>query len=371
VLFALAALAVFAQIDIPLQSIYKTPEEHLAKFKRYQAAKKLGATLPNVPLNNYRAYEYYGPIYVGTPPQLFQVSFDTGSSNFFVPSIQCNSYACMSKNRYVHGKSSTYKANSTYISIEYGPNSATGYLSMDTTTWAGIAIPNITFMEATAMAGDYWVISQFDGVMGMAWTSVSVDKIPPVYTTMFNMGLVPGNSFAVYLTTKVNAQGSSLTLGGYNALYSKGDWNYFPVIRDALWLVNVTSISVNGQKVMVQGPIIAAVDTSSPGMVGDHALVDAITRYMPFLNENCSNINKLPNVTITIGTVNYVLTPQNYVLQTVGNNNQTFCENSWAAVNFPDRYANLLLLGDSWLKTFYTYFDYGNNRVGFSTAVQS
>ncbi|CAI9279892.1 unnamed protein product [Lactuca saligna] len=65
-----------------------------------------------IALNNYMNAQYFGEIGIGTPPQKFNVIFDTASANLWVPSSECLfSASCSSHRKYESSKSSTYKAN--------------------------------------------------------------------------------------------------------------------------------------------------------------------------------------------------------------------------------------------------------------------
>lgn len=82
-----------------------------------------------VPLKNYSDAQYYGTVQIGNPPQSFNVIFDTGSANFWVPSKHCNSIACFLHPRYDSEMSSTYRANGTKYAIRYGSGAVEGFIS--------------------------------------------------------------------------------------------------------------------------------------------------------------------------------------------------------------------------------------------------
>eukprot|EP00761_Pharyngomonas_kirbyi_P011208 gb/GECH01011233.1/.p1 GENE.gb/GECH01011233.1/~~gb/GECH01011233.1/.p1 ORF type:complete len:482 (+),score=75.29 gb/GECH01011233.1/:1-1446(+) len=203
---------------------------------------------PSVPISNFEDAQYYGEIAIGTPPQTFKVVFDTGSSNLWIPSSKCPFYEipCLLHSKYHHDKSSTYKANGTDFSIKYGSGSLTGFLSTDVVTFGGQKIKDQTFAEATREPGLAFVASKFDGILGMAWPSISVDHVEPPFFKMMQQNLVPKGQFAFWLNRDLGngAKGGELVLGGIDPSHYTGDIFWVPLASKTYWALSVDEISI-------------------------------------------------------------------------------------------------------------------------------
>ncbi|GMG55885.1 unnamed protein product [Ambrosiozyma monospora] len=192
----------------------------------------------DAPLTNYLNAQYFTEITLGSPPQKFKVILDTGSSNLWVPSDRCTSIACFLHQKYHHDLSSTYKANGTEFSIQYGSGAMKGFVSQDTLNLGDLTIPKQDFAEATSEPGLAFAFGKFDGILGLAYDTISVNHIvPPIYNAI-NEGLLDEPQFSFYLgDTSISEEGGVATFGGVDKSKFTGKITWLPVTVQPLTLV--------------------------------------------------------------------------------------------------------------------------------------
>ncbi|EDV31086.1 uncharacterized protein Dana_GF15184 [Drosophila ananassae] len=320
----------------------------------------------NEELGNSMNMYYYGEISIGTPPQYFNVVFDTGSANLWIPSVQCLStdVACQQHNQYNSSASSTFVAVNENFTIEYGTGSVKGYLATDTVTINGLAITGQTFGEAISQPGSSFTDVEFDGILGMGFQQIAIDYVVPPFYNLYEQGLIDQPVFGFYLARNgTSDEGGQLTLGGTDYNLIDGDLTYVPVTKQGYWQFAVNQITWNGT--VVSGPVQAIADTGTSLIV---VPADAYTKINELIGAiyiqgewyvPCSTVDSLPVITFNFGGTNFDLPPSVYI-QTYNEGEYDSCVSTFSYIG-----TEFWILGDVFLGQFYTEFDFGQNRVGF------
>jgi hypothetical protein len=320
-----------------------------------------------VVITDYSDAQYYGHLTIGTPPQSFKVIFDTGSSNLWVPSSKTSIIHWNPlHSKYDSSKSSTYIKNGSSFSIQYGSGSLTGFVSEDDVTIGNVTVSKQLFCEATDEPGLAFKIGKMDGIMGMAWQRIAVNGIkPPWYDVLASAGME--NLFAFYLG-KGNGDNSELTLGGTDSSHYTGEINYVPLSEEAYWMFTMDGFKIGNE---TMDNVTAIADTGTSLLAGPK---DFITKVQQAIGGtpvgssgeytlDCSKLDSLPSLTITLAGKDYTLTGKDYAVQVSGE-----CLSGFMGIDLPAGNPVKFILGDVFLRKYYSIYDAGNKRMGFATA---
>ncbi|XP_004610120.2 cathepsin E [Sorex araneus] len=327
------------------------------------------------PLINYLDMEYFGTISIGSPPQNFTVIFDTGSSNLWVTSVYCTSPACKSHTQFMPSQSDTYNAVGSHFYIQYGTGSLSGIIGADHVTVEGLTVVSQQFGESVTEPGNTFANAEFDGILGLGYPSLAVGGVTPVFDNMMAQNVVDVPMFSVYMSSNPEGgAGSELIFGGYDHSHFSGSLNWVPVTKQGYWQIALDSIQVGGTVMFCSQGCQAIVDTGTSLITGPSKEIKQLQRAIGAQQVDgeyaleCDNLNVMPDVTITINGIPYTLQPTAYtILDFVDGMN--FCGSGFQGLDIQPPAGPLWILGDVFIRQFYSVFDRGNNLVGLAPAV--
>jgi len=330
-------------------------------------------------LNDYQDAQYYGQISVGTPGQCFEVVFDTGSSNLWVPGKNCKSIACFLHKKYQAAKSSTAKQTTDKFYIKYGSGQLNGTVTYDKVCFGckedAECVEKQGFAETTAEPGAAFAVGKFDGILGLGYDSIAVNNLTTPFTNLINSGKCPEKVFAFWLSRDPasGAKGGELTLCGTDSSHYEGDLFYVPVTRQKYWQFAVDQITVGTKAIATKFEAIA--DTGTSLLTGPTKDVQQVNKAIgatriPIVGEyvvSCSKLASMPSITFKINGKDFLLTPEQYVVQ-MKNMGVTMCISGFMGLDVPAPAGPLWILGDVFIGPYYTVFDRAQNRLGFAKA---
>ncbi|PIO75866.1 eukaryotic aspartyl protease [Teladorsagia circumcincta] len=225
--------------------------------------------------------------------------------------------------------------------------------------------------------------SEFDGVLGMAWDSIAtkhirqpMDQIFANKVTLSNwrhhipLTLCPEALFAFYMANDDDSVGGVMTLCGTNPAHYKGSIAWEPLISEDYWRINLRAVTIQ-DKAISSGPVSAIVDTGTSFIGGPSDAIQMIQNTIEALLNvddqqlvDCGIIPRLPPITFTIGGQNFILLGSDYIVEYAPN----MCQFGFIPIDLPPPTGPMWILGDVFIRRFYSVFDHGNKRVGFAIA---
>ncbi|XP_074812753.1 pepsin A-like [Natator depressus] len=195
--------------------------------------------------------------------------------------------------------------------------------------------------------------ASYDGILGLAFSSISSSGATPVFDNMMNEGLVPQDLFSLYLSSD-----SPLSLlvmfSGIDSSYYSGSLNWIPL---SYWEITMNSITMNGHLISCANGWQAIINTGTSVLAGAPTAISKILHYVGTRGDSsnlisCSTKHTLPDIIFTINGIRFPLPATAYIRQNSGS-----CSPGFEGINVPTSSGELWILGDVFIHQYYVVFD--------------
>eukprot|EP00929_Paragymnodinium_shiwhaense_P015868 TRINITY_DN123974_c0_g1_i1.p1 TRINITY_DN123974_c0_g1~~TRINITY_DN123974_c0_g1_i1.p1 ORF type:complete len:421 (+),score=37.75 TRINITY_DN123974_c0_g1_i1:78-1340(+) len=324
------------------------------------------------------ASEYFGEISLGSPPRVFKAVFDTGSGNLIVPSQDCLDEACQVHTRYdVHSSATGLELQTAEdwtpasglrrrdtVTITFGTGQMTGSFARDVVC-IGHLCSELNFIAATNESAEPFKAVPFDGVLGLGLPQLAEAQPFSIVDALIRSRSLRQNLFAVYFAMAEDAD-SEVLFGDISEDRMSGPLLWFAISDPAYWQVSLTDVLFGDESSDLCTSTVrscqVAFDTGTSLLTGP---TRAIRRFVEKLRValDCSNFDELPDLTFSIGGSLFSLSRSDYVEKSLSG-----CLLGFMPLDIPPPRGPVFILGDPFLRKYYTVYDREHLRVGLALA---
>jgi len=283
---------------------------------------------------------YSGLINIGAPnPQEFRVVFDTGSGHVVIPSVTCQSEACLSHKSFnisasesaiaINADGTQVPANELcdQVTIGFGTGEVTGEFVRDRVCLGNsnssgaleYGCLDMHVVMAVEMSTQPFKSFLFDGILGLGLSSLALSDDFSFFQLMNNSGHLPAPQFGVFLTEGEWGEESQIAIGGFNSDKTLSALSWSPVAMSDLgyWQVRIVAVRIDGEELDVckDGTCRGVVDTGTSHLgiptPFDLQFAELLTRDAGDLLD-CRLVTA-PRVEFELESMNITLSPYNYM----------------------------------------------------------
>ncbi|KAK7692440.1 hypothetical protein QCA50_004065 [Cerrena zonata] len=333
------------------------------------------SVLSTMPVTDYTTpgYDmlYYGPLQFGTPPQELTVVVDTGSSDLWIPS---NCGTCATE-QFQARSSSTYTSTGNRFTMNYGIGQAVGKVVHDVVSMKTLRVQEQAFGGVSYESDNYYEYPS-SGLLGLAFGSIGSIGEPTFFENLLSSHQLEFALFGIHLTRGV-AEGSSVCFGCVDFSKTTDRISWFPLQSKTYWTISADGVS-SDENNTVPMEVTAVIDTGSsliylpddvtanfydsiPG--ARSAAVDYGGGYYFY---PCS-----ANLSLSLSFSGHKFEIRNEDFN-MGRLSEDSDECLGGIVSLGTGFSsNMAIIGDVFLKSWYSVYDYTGGRVGFAPSINN
>ncbi|KAI6231923.1 hypothetical protein M3Y95_00432700 [Aphelenchoides besseyi] len=321
-------------------------------------------------LNSVGAVQYRGRMSMGTPPQSFNVVFDTGSSILWIPQKGCRSSgplakACSSgRGVYDPNASRTSRATSYPFEVHYGTGSVRGRYYQDIFAFGDPKGKQMRMKKPITFGVGSSMQFSDEGILGLG-SSLPRDRGSSIVHEAWRQGILDAPIFTSYMKKCPGSgtceNGGLITFGGIDKQHCGRIEGYVNVDKGVpYWQFTVSQFQMGSMR--TSGSFKAITDSGTSLIIAPASIVRQLARrvgaeavqggYVVDCNANVA-------VTLLINGRKYTIPSEQMLLNAGGN----YCQ-----LALGDGDDNLWILGDAFTRAYCQVHDIQRRRVGFAKA---